>query len=129
MMDVITSLLALLLSIIVKVIALDEVGSSCPSNSRENNMRRGNTHRFHQGPILDHVLRGTVYRNVTARAYVTCAVFCLQEDACKSFNYCKDSKLCQLNSAVYSENKTTLARCSGCLYFDEEFHEELLGKC
>ena len=91
--------------------------------TREQQMRTGVNHQFHPGPIQDYVLIGKVYSNQTARAYVTCAVFCLHEDACKSFNYCKDSKLCQLNSAVYSENKTALRPSIGCIYFDEEIHE------
>ena len=122
-MNEITCALVLLTMVLLTSIASDVIRESCSSTMREQQMRMGVNHQFHPGPIQDHVLIGKVYRNQTARAYVTCAVFCLHEDACKSFNYCKDSKLCQLNSAVYSENKTALQPSSGCFYFDEEVHE------
>ena len=119
-MNEITFALVLLTMVILTSIASDVIRESCSSTIREQQMRMGVNHQFHPGHIQDHVLIGKVYRNQTARAYVTCAVFCLQEDACKSFNYCKDRKLCQLNSAVYSENKTALQPSSGCIYFEDQ---------
>ena len=89
---------------------------------RNKQLRGGNVHQFHGGPLRDHALRGTVYRNETTRSYLVCAVICLQEDACKSFNFCQDNRRCELNSAVYSEDKSDLQPATNCLYFDEDFH-------
>ena len=122
-MTAINCALVLLAMIIVTSVASDAMANTCQPTSREHQMRQGITHQFHPGPIQDHVLRGSVYRNKTTSSYVMCAVLCLQDDTCKSFNYCND-KRCELNSAMYKENKTALEPFSGCLYFDEEMHEE-----
>ena len=98
--------------------------TTCPPISRGQLLRSGVAHQFYPGPMRDHVLKGATFRNISCRTYVLCATFCLLEDACKSFNFCMDDELCQLNSAVYSENETSLQKSSGCLYFDESFHEQ-----
>ena len=85
-------------------------------------IRKGTQHTFYHGPIRDHALRGKVYRSATARSEVSCAVFCLQEDACKSFNYREDAEVCELNSAVYARDKSDLQPSNGWMYFDEEYH-------
>ena len=123
-MDVLTfCAIAMLATIVIGVIASVEPASSCQPKSRHQLMRQGHNHLFHSGPIHDHVLRGKSYRNETTRSYVTCAVFCLQDESCKSFNFCLDDRSCQLNSAVYSQDKSALQPSIGCVYFDEEFHE------
>ena len=94
------------------------------SASRQHNLRMGNSHSFYQGIASGLSRAGHAYRNTTARSYALCSVYCLLSDECKSFNYCVDDKLCQLNSAVYSGNEDMLMESSGCLYFDEMFHEE-----
>ena len=126
-MTAINCALVLLAMVIVTSVTSDAMANTCQPTSREHQMRQGITHQFHPGPIQDHVLRGSVYRNKTTSSYVMCAVLCLQDDTCKSFNYCND-KRCELNSAMYKENKTALEPSRGCLYFDEEFHEEFHGE-
>ncbi|XP_071809812.1 uncharacterized protein [Asterias amurensis] len=94
----------------------------CQNGTRTDQIRKGTQHTFYHGPIRDHALRGKVYRSATARSKVTCAVFCLQEDACKSFNYCEDAEVCELNYAVFTRDKSDLQPSNGWMYFDEEYH-------
>ena len=89
--------------------------------SRIYQLRTGNSHQF-QKPIRDYLLQGSVYRTFLASSHETCAVFCLQDDGCKSFNYCQTDTLCELNAAEISEG-LMLKHEAGCLYFDEKYHD------
>ena len=118
-----------ILTIILLAAAIAAVTSSftCdrtwPSSIREPDLRKGKPHSFNQGTMPGLMFTGHVYRVTSARSYVTCAVVCLLDDACKSFNYCMNGKVCQLNSAVYNLNSTTLQRADSCVYFDEGEHK------
>ena len=108
--------------LVYAAVASGRFNIQCQNDSRTDQIRKGTQHTFYHGPIRDHALRGKVYRSATARSEVTCAVFCLQEDACKSFNYCEDDKVCELNSAVFTRDKSDLQPSNGWMYFDEEYH-------
>ena len=107
---------------VIASITMGSLGTECQQNSAVNQMRKGRPHQFYPGPIIDHVLRGKVYRTITTRTHATCAVLCLQEDACRSFNFCQHERRCELNSAVYAKDKSDLHPSNGCVYFDEEYH-------
>ncbi|XP_038055952.1 uncharacterized protein LOC119727944 [Patiria miniata] len=110
----------------VTVVSAGESGlKSCLPSQREHRVQGGELHRFYRGPLRDHALVGQAYRNHTARSHASCAGECLRDDACKSFNFCQDGGLCQLNLAVVSRNMSDLFPSNGCLYFDERPH----GKC
>ncbi|XP_071800227.1 uncharacterized protein [Asterias amurensis] len=110
-MVVIVCLLALLSATVV--------ASSCPSNTSQQ--RVVGTHQFY--PVENHILSGAAYSNKAARSYLTCAIFCLQDGFCKSFNFCTGSKLCSLNSAAHSMDALPLKPSDGCFYFDETMQE------
>ncbi|XP_033647898.1 uncharacterized protein LOC117307289 [Asterias rubens] len=98
--------------------------NTCNQTSHAYQLRRGNSHSFYTGPIPNHVLVGQGYRYVTTQWNVTCASYCLQDDACKSFNFCHSDKRCEFNSAVYARDKSDLYPSNGCEYYDERYHTE-----
>ena len=112
-MAVIVCLLALLSATVV--------ASSCPSELNTSQLRVVGTHQFY--PVENHIFSGAAYSNKTARSYLTCAIFCLQDGFCKSFNFCTGSKLCSLNSEAHSMDALPLKPSDGCLYFDETIPE------
>ena len=116
------SMALLLYLTVVSWTVIASLGTQCQQNSAVNQMRKGRPHQFYPSPISDHVLRGKVYRTITTRSHATCAVLCLQEDVCRSFNFCQYERRCELNSAVYTKDKSDLYPSNGCLYFDEEYH-------
>ena len=122
------SVIALMIALLVAKanLTFGSVGNAC---SRLHPNRFSGCHQFH--PIGEFVLIGKAYRNKTARSYVTCAVYCLQDGDCKSFNYRKDDELCQLNS-VHSNGTVTLQQSRGSFYFGEiqaSFMTAAAGKC
>ena len=101
----------------------ENVLSKSQPQSAHQKMRKGYQHQFYPGPIRDHALRGKTYRTATVQSHVLCALLCLHENACKSFNYCENDKLCELNRAVYAADKSDIQPSNGCYYFDEQVHK------
>lgn len=119
-MTVIASAISLLTKMILIVVTSDAVNAACQPASREYQMHQGTVFTFYPSLIQDHVLKDTIYQMISASSYVVCAVHCLQNDSCKSFNYCNDKKLCQLKTANFSVNGSEIQLSAGCSHYGEE---------
>ena len=93
----------------------------CRPNPHQHNARRKNS-LYHLTTIGSSTHR--VYRNLTSKTVKGCTSACLQDDSCRSFIYCKDDELCQLNSAVKLENGTRPTALQSpsrrCVYFADK---------
>ena len=67
----------------------------------------------------EHALKDTIYELTKATSNVVCAVHCLQDDSCSSFNYCNGT-FCQLKAANYSVNGSDIQLSVGCRHHGDE---------
>lgn len=121
-MTVITNHFFMLTKVIMIVASSDVVIKTCQPASREHQIRQGNILAFYPSLIQDHVLKDTIYQKRRAISDVVCAVHCLQDDSCKSFNYCNE-KLCHLKTTNYSVHGSEMQLSAGCRHYGDE--EEL----
>ncbi|XP_071804872.1 uncharacterized protein [Asterias amurensis] len=124
-MTVITITLSLWTKIFLMVVSSDVVNGSCQPASRDYQMRQGNTLAFYPSLMQDHTLKDTIYHVRKASSDVVCAVHCLQDESCKSFNYC-NGKVCQLKAANNTVTKASAIQLTdGCRHYgDEELQTE-----
>lgn len=118
-MTVVASTFSLLTEIILVIVSSDTVNAACKSASREYQLHHGNKTEFFPSPIQDHVFKDTIYTMRKASSDVVCAVHCLQDDSCKSFNYCNDKKLCHLKTANYSVKGSEKQAFAGCRHYGD----------
>ncbi|XP_071803942.1 uncharacterized protein [Asterias amurensis] len=123
-MTVIASTLSLLTNIFVMFVSSDVANGACQHASRDHQMHLQNIIAFYASPMEDHALKDTIYQVRKASADVVCATHCLQDESCKSFNYCTD-KVCQLKAANNSINGSDIQLSAGCRHYgDEELQTE-----
>ena len=65
-------------------------------------------------------LKNFVHKEKTVRNHVICGRDCGLDKNCKSFNFYKDNKLCELNTATRTEHPEGLFENQGSVYFDTD---------
>ena len=66
------------------------------------------------------VLTGHVYRQIPTGRRMQCAVLCSRDAlACRSFNYFRDDKICELNNATAASYPHKMTTADGCLYYEK----------
>ena len=126
-MTVIASTLSLLTNIFVMFVSSDVANGACQHASRDHQMHLRNMIAFYASPMEDHALKDTIYQVRKASADVVCAIHCLQDESCKSFNYCND-KVCQLKAANNSINGSDIQLSAGCRHYGDKELLETEGK-
>ena len=117
----------LLVEIFLIVISSEGVNGACQRATRDYQLHQGNIIAFYPSPMQDHVLKDTIYQVKKTSSDVVCAVYCLQDESCKSFNYCND-KVCQLKAYNYSVNGSAIQPSAGCRHYGDEELLETEGK-
>ena len=113
-----TSTLSLLTKLFLMVVSSDVVNGACQPATHAYQMHQGNIVAFYPSPMQDHALIDTIYQVRKASSDVVCAVHCLQDESCQSFNFC-DDKVCQLKAGNYSVG-SAIQPSSGCRHYGEE---------
>ena len=71
------------------------------------------------GAPENYIFTGHVYRKIFAKSRLYCGASCLRNSsACYSFNFCRDTKRCELNNATVTDYPEDLKPAEGCSYFD-----------
>ncbi|XP_071804860.1 uncharacterized protein [Asterias amurensis] len=109
----------LLAEIFLVVVFSEGVSGACQRATRDYQMHQGNIIALYPSPMQDHVLKDIIYQEQKASSDVVCAVYCLQDELCKSFNYCND-KFCQLKAYNYSVNGSAIQPSAGCRHYGGE---------
>ena len=65
-------------------------------------------------------LKNFVYKNKTVHNHVICGRDCGLDKNCKSFNFYKDNKLCELSKATRADHPEDFFEDQGSVYFDED---------
>ena len=85
----------------------------------------GLNQRFHSAE--NRVLKNFVYNTKTVHNYVICGRECSMDNDCKSFNFYKDIKLCELSNTSRAEHPEDFFKDEGSMYFDEDENTPLFS--
>ena len=85
----------------------------------------GLNQRFHSAE--KRVLKNFVYNTKTVHNYVICGRECSMDNDCKSFNFYKDIKLCELSNTSRAEHPEEFFKDQGSMYFDEDENTPLFS--
>ncbi|XP_038060742.1 C3 and PZP-like alpha-2-macroglobulin domain-containing protein 8 [Patiria miniata] len=67
----------------------------------------------------DTIFSGHAYRRIVGKSRLHCGATCAgNATGCLSFNYCHDTKVCELNSAGAAQHRQDLIHAEGCNYYD-----------
>ena len=69
-------------------------------------------------PAENRVLKNFTYRKKTVTHYVICGRDCSSDEFCKSINFHKFNKLCELNNSTRAEHPESFVEDQGSVYFD-----------
>ena len=71
-------------------------------------------------PAENRVLKNFTYWKKTVPHYVICGRDCSMDKDCKSFNFHKYNKLCELNNSTRAEYPESFVEVRGSVYFDKD---------
>ena len=78
-------------------------------------------------PAENRILKNFTYGKKTVPRYVICGRDCSTDKDCKSFNFYKCNKLCELNNATRAEHPESFIIGRGSVYFDKDEGTPLLS--